>query len=84
MVAFMEESCAKTRVVHIHRSERLQFQFLITAIRKGPFVAIQLCKSQITNYLFKQHCLVSDYYLYPPGAITNNFISKGGDEPVHY
>jgi hypothetical protein len=83
MVAFMEESGVKTRDGHIHRRERPQFQFRIIAIRQAPFVALQLFKSQITNYLFKQHCLVSDYYLYPPGAITNNFISKGGDEPVH-
>jgi hypothetical protein len=79
VAVFMDESGVGTWNGRTHRGETLQSHFKIIAFRQGQFPPLQFLGHEIRNFPVEQHGPISDYYLYPDGTVTDDFVPKGGD-----
>jgi hypothetical protein len=83
MAAFMEESGVEKWNGRTYRGGILRAYSKIIAFHQGQFTPLQFLEYQIRNCLLKQQCLVGDYPFRAAGSVTDDIVSKGGDESMH-
>jgi hypothetical protein len=83
MAAFMEESGVEKWNRPTHREGILRTYSKIIAFHQGQFSPLQFLENQIRICLFKQQRLVDDYPFRAAETVTDDVVSKGGDESMH-
>jgi hypothetical protein len=83
MAAFMDESGVNARIGHSHIRESLHSHFNIIPFSQVHILHHKFFGHKIPNSPTEQQNLAKECNIYPAGIVTYNFISKGGNEPMH-
>jgi hypothetical protein len=83
MAAFMDESGVDARIVHSHIRGSLHSHFKTVPFNHVYILHHQFFGHIIPNSPTEQHSFAKDCNIYLDVTVTYNFISKGGNGPMH-